>query len=224
MRAPTVTTPVPPTPVTSRSKGPVQVQRRGLACDARVPARAPPRLTELGAPCGAAPRPPPSRSSGRSRSRRRSPCCSALLDGGACVPSRSRPGITDRQLLCLPAVAAALADRSLMNTRCGGLGPARPSCGAGAFRRRRSARRSAPSRPGTSRSSALHGVEFARSWKVVPAGTGPAGRRSLSISSDTTTTASRPRFDLAGNLRPREVWPSTGWPPVIATASLYRIL
>jgi hypothetical protein len=209
--APTVTTPVPPTPVITcstagRSCAGSGAGRSGSTKPARTPACAasrPRAVTKLGQ---------------KPLRQEKSLLQARLVD----LALAAELGLErqDRDAVRLhAAIAAALADGGLMNTR--GRGREGRACGGGASRRRRSGRRSSPRRPPTSASSRWTRIELvAREDGDVAAG----GRidRSSSFSSVTTpTTRFAPRMArssraICGGGQPAVV----GWPPVMATASL----
>ena len=118
------------------------------------------------------------------------------------------------------AVAAAFAHRLVDEQALRGLADTRLSCGGGAFRRRRSGRRSAPTRPGHSRSSrctasmslrSLQGDHRRQLRAVLRSATGPRSP---------ARCACTPSAAICCAIMGTEICPSTGWPPVMATASL----
>ena len=72
--------------------------------------------------------------------------------------------------------------------------------------------------PGISRSSRCTASSSRRSWKLVPAG--KRARANFSTWSETSAMRRTPSAAAVVAIASTLIGPSTGWPPVMATASL----
>ena len=104
------------------------------------------------------------------------------------------------------------------------LAPSCRACGGGAFRWRRPGRRSARRRLGSSRRSRCTASSSSRVCRVAPGGSADGGGQPLGLVGDDGDALARPRRRPARRSAARSKPPSAGCPPVIATASLNRIL
>ncbi len=214
--APIVTTPVPPMPVISDVVAARRAQAGRRHRRARAARRPPalrhrPALAQAAALHGDEAR-------AEALRRRNSPCCRTTGRCGACGRTRFPAARTDTQFDCTPQ-SPQPSHTELVDEHA--LAAGRPNCracGGGASRRRRSGRRSSTVTPGDLAQLALHRVELvAVVDRDADGGEAIAPVVLVGLVGHDDDALHALAAQLLRDASARSSWPSTGWPPVIAT-------